>query len=150
MSPGNLFALPEVAPRFQGLFDSYKLNRSAASFNPDQPSGVSWVKNLPQLKQENVDYIEEFYQRRLGSLQSVDELVGQVIDRLDRAGQLDNTYIFYSADNGFECNAGHRRQPGKTLPFEEDIRVPFRAFTRKSLAWPDLTPIIPSRSRTRH
>lgn len=97
MSPNHLFALPEVAPRFQGLFDNYRLDRTAASFNPDNPSGVSWVKKLPRLEQDNVDYIEEFYRRRLGSLQSVDELVGQVINRLEQSGQLDNTYIFYTA-----------------------------------------------------
>jgi len=28
------------------------------------------------------------------------------------------------SDNGFEANGGHRRHPGKTLPYEEDINVP--------------------------
>ncbi len=25
------------------------------------------------------------------------------------------------SDNGFEANGGHRRHPGKTLPYEEDV-----------------------------
>lgn len=32
--------------------------------------------------------------------------------------------LLFRSDNGFESNAGHRRQPGKTLPYEEDINVP--------------------------
>lgn len=97
MSPGKLFALPEVAERFKGTFEHHTLDKSAPSFNPEQPSGVSWVKKLEPLDDENVKYIEEFRRRRLGSLQSVDELVGQVVDRLEQSGQLDNTFIFYSA-----------------------------------------------------
>lgn len=45
------------------------------------------------------------------------------MQKVEKAGKLDNTYIIYTADNGFAIGS-HRRQPGKTLGFEEDIHVP--------------------------
>ncbi|KAM0786789.1 hypothetical protein ACM66B_002223 [Microbotryomycetes sp. NB124-2] len=120
-----IFEAPISAPRHEHLFQDINLNTSRESFNPDRPSGASWVKQLARLNQTNIDYITHFYQQRLRALQAVDELVEAVVHKLDSLGQLDNTFIFYTSDNGFDANAGHRRQPGKTLPYEEDIRVPF-------------------------
>nr|CAA34302.1 unnamed protein product [Chlamydomonas reinhardtii]CAA36545.1 unnamed protein product [Chlamydomonas reinhardtii] len=54
----------------------------------------------------------------------VDELIEQVVKTLDEAGVLDNTYIIYSADNGYHVGA-HRFGAGKTTGYEEDLRVPF-------------------------
>lgn len=93
------------------------------NFNPDEPMGVSWVKNLPKLNSSHVEYLDEFYRGRLRALQSVDEMVERVMDKLEKSGKLDNTYVFYTADNGFALGS-HRRQPGKTLGYEEDIKVP--------------------------
>jgi arylsulfatase A-like enzyme len=71
-----------------------------------------------------VDYEDFFYRQRLRSLQGVDELVDKLITRLEESGQIDNTYIIYSSDNGFHIGH-HRLPPGKTTSYEEDIRVPF-------------------------
>ncbi|GJN93489.1 hypothetical protein Rhopal_006546-T1 [Rhodotorula paludigena] len=121
--PG-LFDLPRAAPRHAHLFQDVKLNSSRESHNPDVPSGASWVRTLDKLNSTNVEYIEEFYRARLQALQAVDELVEGVINKLEEIGKLDDTIVIYTSDNGFEANAGHRRQPGKTLPYEEDINVP--------------------------
>ncbi|KAK4052700.1 hypothetical protein OIV83_001987 [Microbotryomycetes sp. JL201] len=120
-----VFEAPESAPRHRHLFNDVRLDMSRESFNPKRSSGASWVRQLARLNQTNLDYITQFYQQRLRALQAVDELVEAVVTRLDQLDQLDNTFIFYTSDNGFDANAGHRRQPGKTLPYEEDIRVPF-------------------------
>jgi arylsulfatase A-like enzyme len=49
--------------------------------------------------------------------------VDGVITRLTGNGVLDNTYIFYSSDNGYHIGQ-HRLQPGKECGFEEDINIP--------------------------
>lgn len=46
-----------------------------------------------------------------------------MIKRLDDAGILDNTYVFYSSDNGYHIGQ-HRLQPGKECGFETDVNVP--------------------------
>ncbi|GAA5946614.1 hypothetical protein JCM10213_006647 [Rhodosporidiobolus nylandii] len=110
-----LFDIPRPHPRHAHLFQDVKLNTSRESFNPDVESGASWVRRLKKLNETNVEYIEQFYRGRLRSLQAVDELVESVVNRLEELGILEETLIIYTADNGFEANAGHRRQPGKTL-----------------------------------
>lgn len=71
-----------------------------------------------------VDYGDFYYRSRLQALQGVDELFDKLVTRLEESGQLDNTYIIYTSDNGFHIGQ-HRLPPGKTCGFEEDIRVPF-------------------------
>ncbi|KAM0747253.1 arylsulfatase precursor [Meredithblackwellia eburnea MCA 4105] len=113
--------IPPAHPRHARLFTDVQAPR-VPSWN--KQGGVSWVKNLPELNATNEAYLDEFYRGRLRALQAVDELVEKVVERLREAGKLDDTYIFYTADNGYSFGR-HRRQPGKTLAFEEDIRVPF-------------------------
>ncbi|RMZ82620.1 hypothetical protein DV738_g1698, partial [Chaetothyriales sp. CBS 135597] len=113
---------PIPAERHAHLFPDAIVPRTP-NFNPDTPSGVSWVSRLPQQTDDNVAANDLFYRQRLRSLQAVDELVEAVVERLEAAGQLDNTYIFYSSDNGFHIGQ-HRLQPGKECGFEEDVNVP--------------------------
>ncbi len=56
-------------------------------------------------------------------MQAVDDLVAGVVKKLGRAGVLNNTYIFFTSDNGWELGE-HRITHGKRRPYEESIRVP--------------------------
>jgi N-acetylglucosamine-6-sulfatase len=116
------FDLPEYAERHAGLFSDYKIPRTE-NFNPDIPSGVSWVRELPKLNQTLIDYHDEFQRARLRALQSVDEMIDGLVDSLRDKDLLDNTYIIYTTDNGFHISQ-HRLPPGKECPFEEDIHIP--------------------------
>ncbi|PYI01243.1 Arylsulphatase [Aspergillus sclerotiicarbonarius CBS 121057] len=116
------FSAPIPATRHQHLFPDAKVPRTP-NFNPDHPSGVSWISTLPQQNESSIAYNDEFYRNRLRALQAVDELVEDIVQRLDDANALDNTYIFYTSDNGYHIGQ-HRLHPGKECGFEEDIRVP--------------------------
>ena len=61
--------------------------------------------------------MDEFYRGRQRCLKSVDDLVGTLVDKLEEAGVMDNTYIIYSTDNGYHIGQ-HRLQGGKTTCFE--------------------------------
>lgn len=113
---------PVAAKRHENLFADAVVPRNA-NFNPDEPHGVSWISRLPKQNQANVDSNDHFYRQRLRALQSVDELVEGIVHRLENAGVLDNTYIFFSSDNGYHIGQ-HRLQPGKECGFEEDTNVP--------------------------
>jgi arylsulfatase A-like enzyme len=89
-----------------------------------QPTGVSWIRDLPFRNQTEVDYFDHYYRQRLRALQGVDELVDAMVTRLEKSDKIDNTYIIYTSDNGFHIGQ-HRMHPGKTCGFDEDIRVPF-------------------------
>ncbi|KAL2869439.1 Six-hairpin glycosidase-like protein [Aspergillus lucknowensis] len=114
---------PVPAPRHAHLFPDARVPR-VPSFNPANQTGASWIKTLALQNQSVINYEDHFYRQRLRSLQSVDELVDKLITRLEDAGQLENTYVIYSSDNGFHIGH-HRLPPGKTTSYEEDIRVPF-------------------------
>ncbi|XEV01814.1 hypothetical protein FSHL1_007101 [Fusarium sambucinum] len=120
--PGSAMTIPIPAERHSHLFEGVKVPRTD-NFNPDSPSGVSWIKELKQLNDSSVTHLDDYYRARLQSLQGVDEIVEQVTKQLEDAGLLNETYIIYSSDNGFHLGQ-HRLPPGKECGFEEDIRVP--------------------------
>jgi hypothetical protein len=54
---------------------------------------------------------------------SVEDLLRQAITTLEDTGELNNTYIFFTSDNGFHMGE-HRLPPDKKTPYEEDISIP--------------------------
>ena len=65
----------------------------------------------------------ESYQQRLESLLAVDEAVATIVAALAAPGELDNTLIIFTSDNGF-FHGEHRVPTGKILLYEPSIRVP--------------------------
>ncbi|KAI2834522.1 hypothetical protein CBS147321_5572 [Aspergillus niger] len=114
---------PLPAPRHAHLFADAKVPRTP-NFNPDKDSGAGWIQTMELQNQTVIDYEDHLYRQRLRTLQAVDEMVDALITQLEESGQIDNTYIIYSADNGYHIGH-HRLPPGKTTGYEEDIRVPF-------------------------
>ncbi|KAK7752482.1 hypothetical protein SLS62_005635 [Diatrype stigma] len=122
-APGGIrFGAPVAAERHQDLFKDAKIPRTD-NFNPDEPSGASWVRTLSKLTQEDLDYNDNFYRQRLRALQSVDELVDGIVSRLEAHGILEDTFIIYTSDNGYHIGQ-HRLQAGKECGYEEDVNVP--------------------------
>lgn len=117
-----LMTEPVPAERHAGLFKDVKIPRTD-NFNPDSPSGASWVRKLAQHNASAVDYLDHYYRQRLRALQAVDELVEKLVVQLEKAGVLEDTYVIFSSDNGFHLGQ-HRLPPGKECGYEEDIRVP--------------------------
>ncbi|EKG14784.1 Sulfatase [Macrophomina phaseolina MS6] len=119
------FFLPEAAKRHQNLFFNVTVPRTP-HFNPagGNAGAASWIKDLPLLNASEVAYGDEFYRLRLEALQAVDELIDALVARLGALGVLNDTYVFYTSDNGFHIGQ-HRLQPGKSCGYEEDILVPF-------------------------
>lgn len=81
------------------------------------------MRDLPLLNKTHVEYNDYYYRQRLCSLQSVDEMIEAVVNKLEEHDILDNTYIIFTTDNGFHVGQ-HRLQPGKYCPYEEDVHIP--------------------------
>src|SRR5262249_5386999 len=71
-------------------------------------------------KQEKVDAL---HIRQYQSLLSVDDWTSEILAALAQTGRLENTLIVYLSDNGYLM--GEHRVDGKTVPYEESIKVPF-------------------------
>ena len=67
--------------------------------------------------------IQEAYQQRLESLLSVDDAVASIVAALRASGELDNTLILFTSDNGF-FHGEHRIPAGKVLVYEPSIHLP--------------------------
>ncbi|MEM1328048.1 MAG: sulfatase-like hydrolase/transferase [Bacteroidota bacterium] len=52
----------------------------------------------------------------------LDAQIGQILDHLEASGELENTYIFFTADHGL--SVGHHGLLGKQSLFDHSIRVP--------------------------
>jgi N-acetylglucosamine-6-sulfatase len=114
---------PVPAPRHRNEFASEPLPRPP-SFNErdvsDKPVGI---RRRPLLGADRIRAIREAYQQRLESLLAVDEAVAKIVAALRESGELRNTLIVFTSDNGF-FHGEHRVASGKVLLYEPSIRVP--------------------------
>ena len=111
------------APRHEGLFENTQAQRSPSFDEADVSDKPGWVRRLPPLSADQKTYVDGVYRRHLGLLPSLDDLVEGVVEELESEGELENTYIFFSSDNGLLLGE-HRIPDGKGPPYEESIRVP--------------------------
>lgn len=112
---------PQSAYRHEHLFHDYQIPRDK-SFNK-QTEGASWVGQLPELNASVIGYNDHYQRQRLRALQAVDEMVHEMVQRVEQSGEIDNTYIFYSTDNGYHISQ-HRMHPGKECGYDTDIHIP--------------------------
>ncbi len=111
------------APRHAGMFAELELPRPP-SFDEkdmgDKSKSMLWRKPLTE---EDILYLQEHYRLRIESLQAVDEMVERIFLVLDKTGQLDNTYVFFTSDNGIEMGE-HRLVEKKNWPYTESMQIP--------------------------
>jgi choline-sulfatase len=61
--------------------------------------------------------------REYACIENIDQQVGRVLDKLEAMGELDNTYVIYTADHGIAV--GRHGLMGKQNLYEHTWRVPF-------------------------
>jgi N-acetylglucosamine-6-sulfatase len=118
------------APRYLHAFDSTPLP-TPPSFNEadnsDKPPTIASRDISDEDSQgegaSDIEDITRFYRCRLASLLAEDDGVEQLVGALQASGELDNTLVIFTSDNGF-MHGEHRIKSGKIVPYEESIRVP--------------------------
>ena len=114
---------PTPAPRHAGMFAGATAPRTPSFNEADVSDKPPAVRNQPLLTAAQIAAIDSQYQKRLEALQALDEGIGRIIDTLAARGELENTYIVFTSDNGYHLGQ-HRFFDGKFQVYEEDIRVP--------------------------
>lgn len=112
-----------TAARHAKLFRKAKAPRTPSFDEVNVGDKPKAIRDRRRLNPYEIGELDKLYRLRLRSLQSVDETVAGLIDLLEKNGQLDNTYILFTSDNGFHMGQ-HRLLATKYTPYEEDIRVP--------------------------
>src|SRR5262249_50764653 len=114
---------PRAAPRYEGTLSSVGAPRNP-DFNEadvsDKPSNIS---SLPLLTPTQVQAVDRRYHDRAEGLLAVDDLVQNVVSTLQSTGELKNTVLMFTSDNGF-FHGEHRVPQGKVRLYEPSIRVP--------------------------
>ncbi len=111
------------APRDANLFPGAKAPRTPAYNAADVSGKPQFIQNLPLMTPKVQQRVDALYRRRIQSLQAVDLGLSHLIATLRATGQLDNTYIVFTSDNGFHL--GQFRMPsGKQTAYDFDIHMP--------------------------
>jgi N-acetylglucosamine-6-sulfatase len=110
------------APRHVGSASSIPLPQPP-SFNEadvsDKPP--SFRNRYSPLTPTHIGCLTTYFRDQIESMRAVDDLMGVVIAQLQAGGELNDTVIIFTSDNGLL--QGEHRANGKILPYEESIRV---------------------------
>lgn len=114
---------PTPAPRHDGLLENLA-PQWPASFNEiDMSDKPPMLRVLPKITAREENILARHWKKRMESLLAVDEAVAAIIDALERAQKLDDTFIMFMSDQGYFLGE-HRIAAGKGLAYEEAIRAP--------------------------
>jgi len=133
------FYLPE--PRYERVFADIRVPYPASGFElDDKPDWIKerlttwhgiygplfeWRKKFPDTRPEGVVDFENMVHAYWGTILSVDDSLGRLVDYLRDSGQLANTLIVFMGDNGLL--EGEHGMIDKRTMHEPSIRVPLIA-----------------------
>ncbi|KAJ8712694.1 hypothetical protein PYW08_007998 [Mythimna loreyi] len=111
------------APRHEGTFSNVTAVRHP-NFNI-AAEDKHWLMRMPPspLPASALPELDRVFRRRWESLLAVDEMVADIVGSLERQALLDNTYIFFTSDNGYHVGQ-FSQMYDKRQPYESDIKVP--------------------------
>ena len=112
-----------AAKRHQAAFADATAPRPPSFNEADVSDKPAWIQALPELDDEAIAELDEYYRMRLRTLLAVDELVAVLVAALETVGALANTYILFTSDNGYHLGE-HRIAREKGSPYEEAVRMP--------------------------
>jgi arylsulfatase A-like enzyme len=112
------------APRHMEMFPELEYPKKTSFHEADMSDKPEIIVDLRRTGGLfEVEEADRLFRMRVQSIQAVDEMVVDLVDLLEELGQLDNTYILFTSDNGFHMGE-HMLPSGKMLAYEEDILVP--------------------------
>lgn len=123
LAPYAPHAPANPAPRHADLFLGLQVPRVPSFNEADMSDKPARYQQRPLLTPEQVAELDAQYRQRVQSMQAVDEMILWLVLTLEATGQLQNTYIMFTSDNGYHMGH-HRLLAGKATAYEEDIRVP--------------------------
>ena len=112
------------AERHKGAFAEEEISHPPSYDEEDVSDKPSTIRRgAKRITEEEASDIDDYHRQRLESMLAVDEMVGSLVEALEAAGELENTYIFFTSDNGWQ-QGEHRIRSGKNRVYEESVRVP--------------------------
>jgi len=113
-------------PGYRDLFGDAKLPRPPSFNEADVSDKPAYIKNLPSLTQDQIDWLEVGHKRQLRDLAHVDDTLKNMLELLKDRGELANTYVVFATDNGEHMGEHRYMVPSgsKSTPYEEAASTP--------------------------
>ncbi len=111
------------ATKYQNAFAASPLPIDPSFNEKNVKDKPGWIRAISRFGPGLIAKIQTRYQHRLETLLSVDDAIERIVNQLSASGQLDNTYLIFTSDNGF-MQGQHRLHQGKFAPYEPSIQVP--------------------------
>ena len=113
------------APQFKTSLENLTAFRTP-NWNASRSSMMQkhwFMRQIGPIDEGTETWIDNVYRNRLRTLLSLDDHIALFMKQLKKMKQLDNTYVIYTSDNGFQLGQ-HRLRGDKRQLYEHDIRVP--------------------------
>ena len=117
----HLPAIP--APRDEGTLLGVKAPRPPSFNEADVSDKPTWLREIITLNPHSVREIDRIFQREREMILALDDLVGGVVETLRARGELKDTYIVFTSDQGFHFGE-HRLFRIKLTPYHAATHVP--------------------------
>jgi N-acetylglucosamine-6-sulfatase len=117
----------EAEAQYQHLYPDAQAPRTP-NYNASVPNShwLQAVQAVYGLDANAAAFADLVYRRRLQTLRSVDAAIADIVTELTRLAVLNNTYIVFSADNGYHTGTFGLIYD-KRQPWETDVHVPLFA-----------------------
>lgn len=120
---GRCGGAAKPAVRHSGLLDDEPLPQPPSLNEADVSDKPRQIRKLEPLTPEQIERTTTVYRCRAESLLAIDEGVERIVEQLRDSGELRDTIVVYTSDNGF-FHGEHRLSGGKNRVYEEAVRVP--------------------------
>jgi arylsulfatase A-like enzyme len=119
------FGTPARPADVKGMFDARISAAPGADWrDPDFGDKPHYLRRLPVTNRAERRAMRTVTRQRAEALWVVDRQIKRTVDALRKAGELGNTFIVVTSDNGYFLGEQRMRQ-GKIYPHEPSLRVPF-------------------------
>jgi N-acetylglucosamine-6-sulfatase len=108
-----------AAPRDRGAFAQLPLPVSQAVDEADVSDKPAWVQGLPE---PDAAVVDADHRRSYAALLAVDDAVGRIMAAVRARGELGDTVVIYTTDNGLAF--GEHRWVRKSCEYDVCLRVP--------------------------
>lgn len=112
-----------VVPRDKDRVGTWPALESPSFNERDVSDKPRWVREQPLLSSARRRALKHKRQERLASMLAVSRNLARLKAKLKQTGELSNTYLILTSDNGYHLGQ-HRLGAGKMTGYEEDMRVP--------------------------